>query len=241
MSTGTNASQLRMTRVRVRRILPALALALITLGVASPSIATEIVGAPRPNVERQDHTATRFGKGRVLLVGGRNASGPVAVAEIYDPVARTFTVAATSLEPRADHAAVLLNDGRVLVMGGRGRDQAALNSTEFFDPDTKTFSSGPSLNHARFGHTATVLADGRVVVVGGDTAGCAEIFEPANGQFHELERCLTTPRRLHATIVLLQNGDLLIAGGIGLDGASLASAEILDLETLVFSPIATSM
>jgi len=122
-----------MIRVRVRGIFPALALAALSLGIASPSFAVEIVGAPRPNVEREGHTATRFGKGRVLLVGGRNASGPVAVAEIYDPVARTFTVAGNSLEPRSDHAAVVLSDGRVLIMGGRGRDQAALSSTEFFD------------------------------------------------------------------------------------------------------------
>ncbi|MEO8347435.1 MAG: kelch repeat-containing protein, partial [Acidobacteriota bacterium] len=206
---------------------------LATILFASVAPAAEIVGSARLNVERESHTATLLRKGTVLLVGGRNAGGPLAVAEIYDPSTRAFSVAGTSLEPRADHAAVRLADGRVLVIGGRGREQA-LTSTELYDPKTNTFAAGPSLTHARFGHTATLLADGRVVVIGGDATGCAEIYEPASGQFRELEQCLSVPRRLHAAIVL-RDGDVLVAGGVGADGASLASAEILDLETLSFS------
>ena len=125
----------------------------------------------------------------MLVVGGRGFSGPIAVAEIYDPTTRTFSVTGTSLEARADHAAVRLDDGRVLVIGGRGRDQA-LASTEIYDSKTNTFEAGPSLTHSRYGHTATLLADGRVVVIGGDATGCAEIYEPSTGAFKELEQCL---------------------------------------------------
>ncbi|MDQ5857382.1 MAG: immunoglobulin domain-containing protein, partial [Acidobacteriota bacterium] len=205
---------------------------LATILFASVAPAAEIVGSARLNVERESHTATLLGKGTVLLVGGRNAGGPLAVAEIYDPSTRTFSVAGSSLEARADHAAVRLADGRVLVIGGR-RD-VALASTEIFDPKTNTFEAGPSLTHSRFGHTATLLPDGRVVVIGGDATGCAEIYEPSTGTFKELEQCLAVPRRLH-TAVVLRDGNVLVAGGVGADGTPLASAEILDLQTLSFS------
>ncbi len=217
----------RTTRVSV------LLLSLAALLFASVAPAAEIVGSARLIAEREGHTATLLGKGSVLVVGGRSSSGPIAVAEIYDPTTRTFSVAGTSLQARADHAAVRLADGRVLILGGRGRDQA-LASTEIYDSKTNTFSAGPSLTHARFGHTATLLADGRVVVIGGDATGCAEIYEPSTGLFKDLEQCLAVPRRLHAAAVL-RDGNILVAGGIDANGAPLASAEILNLETLSFS------
>ena len=87
MTTGTNASQLRMARGRVRRIFSAVTLALLTLGVAASSSAAEIVGASRPNVEREGHAATRLRKGAVLLVDGRNASGVTEDVDTADSTA----------------------------------------------------------------------------------------------------------------------------------------------------------
>ena len=227
----TDIESIDSSHGRTARI--SLLLAAVAIIVASGANGAEVVGSARLNVERASHTATLLGKGTVLLVGGRNAAGPTSVAEIYDPLTRTFSVAGSSLEPRAGHAAVRLADGRVLVIGGRGAGEA-LASTELFDPKTRTFSAGPFLWHARSGHTATLLADGRVVVVGGDAAGSAEIYEPATGLFHAIEDCLSLPRSRHAA-VLLRDGNVLVAGGVGADGAPLASAEILNVESLSFS------
>ena len=70
---------------------------------------------------RQDsHTLTLLPDGRVLVVGGfaGNWQNPVAEAEQWDPVADSFSAAATLAEARGAHTATLLQDGTVLVAGG---------------------------------------------------------------------------------------------------------------------------
>ena len=64
------------------------------------------------------HTATLLGAGRVLVVGGRGAAGPLASAEIYDTAVGTFAAARSLGVPRVGHVAVPLCDGTVLVIGG---------------------------------------------------------------------------------------------------------------------------
>jgi len=189
-------------------------------------------------IERAGHTATRLPSGKILVVGGENANGPVRDSEIFDPAARTFTPATGLLTARADHTATRLPDGRLFVIGGRASGQS-LNSSEIYDPETGVFSSGPGLNRARAGHTATLLPDGRVVVVGGDADGSIEVFDPQAGTFSLLEARLAVPRRSHAA-ALLQNGEILIAGGNASNGAVLDSAELLD-PTLAFTSITPSM
>src|SRR5207244_9889673 len=46
---------------------------------------------------RWDHTATVLADGRILLTGGRNNTGILASAEIFDPVTETFTALAATL------------------------------------------------------------------------------------------------------------------------------------------------
>ncbi len=58
-------------------------------GGGSPGVA-----AANLNFERQGHTATRLGDGKILIAGGENTRGPVKESEIYDPVTRRFATAA---------------------------------------------------------------------------------------------------------------------------------------------------
>ena len=75
---------------------------------------------------RGGHTATLLPDGRVLVAGGSPDSvlaggGPLltlASAELYDPIRRSWTAAASMDESRFGFAAVLLEDGTVLVAGG---------------------------------------------------------------------------------------------------------------------------
>jgi Kelch motif/Galactose oxidase, central domain len=91
-------------------------------------------------------TATLLPDGRVLVAGGCPngrvySSNPqkLASAEVYDPMAGTFSPTGPMTDGRTFHRAVLLADGRVLVTGGYG-DVAPLATAEIYDPATGTFS-----------------------------------------------------------------------------------------------------
>jgi hypothetical protein len=72
------------------------------------------------------HSAAVLADGRVLLAGGVDTVGtlgladPVTRVEIYDPAARSWSVAAPLPAARGSAIAVSLADGRVLLVGGSG-------------------------------------------------------------------------------------------------------------------------
>src|SRR5207302_11251968 len=111
------------------------------------------------------------GDGRVLVTGGSFSYSPAPLessAEIYDPIAGTWSVTGTMHYARSGHTANLLSDGRVLVTGGADEVQGGESkTTEFWDPVTGAWTLGPSMIDGRVDHTATVLQDGKRVLVAG--------------------------------------------------------------------------
>jgi hypothetical protein len=178
-------------------------------------------------------TATRLNDGTVLVVGGVDETRtPVSSAEIFDPNTETFTATGSLSTPRSLQTATLLNTGKVLLAGGNSVE-GIVNSTELFDPTTKTFSSTGSMKTARATHTATRLANGQVLITGGFNLdvtnpdlsfSSAEIFDPTGGTF-SLTADMTAVRSKH-TATLLNNGQVLIAGGDNAFVRALASAEL---------------
>jgi hypothetical protein len=69
---------------------------------------------------RAFHTATVLKDGTVLVIGGEDGTAALASAEVYDPVAGTFSPTGSMAAARQAHTATLLPDGRVLVTGGNG-------------------------------------------------------------------------------------------------------------------------
>ena len=141
------------------------------------------------------HTATLLANGpaatngKVLITGGASISGDLSTAELFDPVAGTFTATGAMSEVRSEHTATLLANGKVLVACG-----TADNVAELFDPATGIFASttGGMITPGRWGCTATLLNDGTVLITGGrdDENVCsggpintAERFNPATGTF----------------------------------------------------------
>src|SRR5262249_1410870 len=145
---------------------------------------------------RAGHTATVLSDGRVLLIGGWDGHGAVAVAELYDPSPGAWERTRDLHEGRYEHTASLLPDGRVLATGGIGAGLLGLSSAELYDPTTGSWSSAPDMAAQRGSHTASLLPDGRVLVAGGFelnnpngdggiyvSLDSAEIFDPAGGKW----------------------------------------------------------
>jgi len=118
---------------------------------------------------RAVQSATVLPDGRVLIVGGIGARGAVATAEIWDPVAQSFSAAGDLHEPRIGHAAAALPDGRVLIVGGDLDSGRPTHTAEIWEPATGTFRDlGPMPRVRGSGVRAVTLPDGHVAIFGAE-------------------------------------------------------------------------
>jgi hypothetical protein len=181
--------------------------------------------------------------GKVLLVGGRGASGNdagaevvLASAELFEAAgnggAGAFTPTGSLQRGRYGATAVLLADGRALVVGGASFSGPELTA-ELYDPaagDGGAFTATLSLGWGRGSATATRLADDRVLIAGGAMdAGTAELYVPASdgGVGTIIPTATLDIPRSSAVAALLPSGKVLIAGGISRYNWE-ASAELFD-------------
>ncbi len=170
------------------------------------------------NALRFGHTATLLPNGKVLLAGGLTAyfyyqgQDPFnSSAELYDPVAGTFTATGSMNHERVFHTATLLPTGKVLIAGGDNLT-GALSSAELYDPSTGVFTVIGNMATARTMHDATLLNDGTVLVDGGCGWNCpisAELYNPQSGQFSATGNMLYPPAT-QSTATLLSNGQVLV-------------------------------
>ena len=196
--------------------------------------------------ERVWHTATLLQDGSVLVSGGANNTELPTTAELYNPSTKVFAQTIGSpTTPRTSAKATLLASGKVLIAGGKGAS-GELATADLYDPTSGTFTAtSTSMSTTRAYHTATLLSDGTVLITGGlnlagDSSGTpaasAEIYDPTTDSF-ALTGPMTTGRFFH-TATLLENGTVLITGGLN-EGGPLASAEIYDPTTMTFTATGT--
>jgi len=167
---------------------------------------------------RSAHTSTVLDSGKILLVGG----GLDQAAELFDPSNLTFTrTSGNTMSWRWSHTAVLLENGLVLICGGgsaRG---------EFYLPDSDSFAHvSNGLAFDRYFHTASVMPNGGFLFLGGTFFGDQTIFlssmdrfsfsQSPTGSFFHVVYALAEPRTNH-TATVLQDGSILIAGGMNVD------------------------
>ena len=185
-------------------------------------------------LSRGGHTASLLDEGTVLVAGGAlGGIGGIGVGrqgflrstmEVYDALEDSWARSGK------------LDAGRVLVAGGFRQDRGppTTDSVEVYDPSRGTWSSTGSLAEKRLFHTLTLLQDGRVLAVGGMPSfgsgatgvEVAEVYDPSDGTWTEAGS-LQEVRRWH-TATLLEDGTVLIAGGMIGELESLQSAEIYD-------------
>lgn len=133
---------------------------------------TPVSGMARP---RSGHSAVLLGDGRVIVVGGSSLGdgdilGPETTAEIYDPVADTWTIVAGDLRPRRGHEVVVLVDGRVVVVGGEDLVGLTIAAVEVYDPAADKWKVAASLPDGRSLLAAVALPDGGLLIAGGGTS-----------------------------------------------------------------------
>lgn len=191
---------------------------------------------------RSGHSATLLSSGMVLVVGGTNVAPPsgqtlpvLASAELYNPVAGTWSPTGSMSTARSGHTATLLKNGFVLVEGGSGT-----TSAELYDPVAGTWSPTGSTLNAHYGETATLLANGNVLVAGwydiplANQIYTSELYDPVAGTWSATGG-MSTPRFFH-TATLLSNGKVLVVGGSNAAFVLTASAELYDPNAATWSP-----
>jgi streptogramin lyase len=199
---------------------------------------------------RGQHTATLLKDGRVLLAGGILPGSDISLttAEIYDPVANSFSATGALINPLGAHAAALLPSGKVLVAGGACCGDTpsieASHFSEIWDPATGAWAFTGDQFTFLAQETATLLLDGTVLVAGGtysDGTGtrtnpaavaASELYYPGDDAAFAVGDMATG--RLFHTATRLFNGKVLIAGG-STNAVSLASAELYDPATHQFT------
>lgn len=168
---------------------------------------------------RGDAAATALRDGRVLVVGGSGPRDGLSTSEIFDPTTGRFVKGGNLNQARSGAILTRLKDGRVLVTGGTIKGVVTA-SVEIFDPVTNAFSPTGQMLEARYKHAAQLLSDGRVLIVGGadetDYRGkkrSLEIYDPAKSRFVSAGMLKTARFKIRDSVVLLENGNVLIAGG----------------------------
>ncbi len=217
----------------------------ISAEIYNPSAGT-FSGAGNMTVPRDGQTMTLLGDGTVLIAGGETCTSATSCtalssAEIYDPVAETFSPTQNGMSAaRYGASAIALGSGLVLIVGGF--DGANLPAAaELYDPTQPGFTlNGPNLNTPRYNATATLVNSGKVLVSGGSTCGApgcptnaAEIYDPVANAFSTVTNGMNVPRFNH-TASLLTNGKVLVAGGYSACSSSCTS----EASTETFDPVA---
>ncbi|MBK8688061.1 MAG: hypothetical protein IPN24_06355 [Betaproteobacteria bacterium] len=157
---------------------------------------------------REQHSATLLASGKVLVVGGGTYTGGAALAgaEVYDPQTNTWSPTAPLPVATGSGSAATLADGRVLALEAMPRDA------------TNAWTAGPPLLLPRSRATATALTGCAVLAGGGfvpfptGSVGNVEAFETRADAWTAVG--VLPEGRSGGSMIRLQGGDVLIAGGL---------------------------
>lgn len=190
---------------------------------------------------RVDHTVTPLPSGQLLITGGRDSTGALASADMYDRGNKQWGGAGWMLSPRTQHTATLLPSGRVLVTGGSD-GFAPVSDAELYDAASFQWMPAGRMSVERARHTATLLPSGKVLVTGGASYygvhDTVELYDPRSGLWTAASP-MASPRASHSA-TLLPNGKVLVAGGTN-GTAPLNTAQLYDPATDTWGAVLTML
>ena len=202
------------------------------------------------NQGRQQHSAVLLRNGNVLVSGGNIGRTPcadvcvttIAGSETYDPSTGQWTTVGEMTIPRSFFTTTLLPNGRVLATGGRVHtgpdyfDYKAIAFADLYAPATGKWKPTGTMTISREDHSTVLLNNGQVLAIGGTTVdfngvtvASTELYDSTTGSWTATGSMLQGWERFTAT--LLQNGQLLVAGGDYYDGVNagfLTECELYD-------------
>ena len=199
---------------------------------------------------RQQHSAVLLSDGRVLVTGGNIDRAPCAdvcvntitESELYDPSTGQWKVVGEMTIARSFFTTDLLPTGKAIAVGGRVHtgpdyfDYHAIAWADLYDPATRKWSATGTMSISCEDHSTSLLSNGQVLMMGGTTVdfngitvASAELYDSTTGVWTITGSMLQGRERFTAT--LLQNGQVLVAGGDyydGINGGFLTECELYD-------------
>ncbi len=219
------------------RLTIAALVAAITLGAALGAwLASRPTSTTVAAPEGRLLSLTPLPDGRALWLGLDAEGAPMA--SLLDPEHLTWAPRKPPPALNPGHSATALDANRILIVGGQGRGHRAMILHLSLDR-TIEVATAPS---ARAYHTATRLWNGDILLAGGldpeaddmEASETLEIYDPAKNTWYPAGR-MSSPRHLH-TATLLNDGRVLIAGGVSPGCCILATADLYDPATGALSP-----
>jgi hypothetical protein len=201
-----------------------------TAELYNPTSGQFTVAAHLMTIARENHTATLLSDGRVLIVGGKQA-------DTYDPSTQIFTKTPNAPTNRTSHAASPLPAGTVLITGGYVGRQP-VGDAWVFNPATNKFTLlAATMLIPRANHAMTLMLNGQVLVTGGFSGTSphdqVDIFDPVQQTFTAGHKMLF--HRSNHNQLLLPDGRVLVVGGTTLESGFLATNEVYDPNTTIWS------
>src|SRR6185295_12117595 len=144
---------------------------------------------------------------------------PIASAEIYDPVANTWTSTGSMAFTRVQHISFYIPSiNKVLVAGGftNSAGNVPTATCELYDVTAGTFSSTGSMSIPRRIYSGQLLSTGKVLAICGFSTGnvqqsSCELYDPSTGTWSMTGS--TSSIRADFVSVTLPNNKVIIAGG----------------------------
>ncbi|MGZ3455585.1 MAG: Kelch repeat-containing protein, partial [Polyangiales bacterium] len=173
---------------------------------------------------RAYHPAALLPDGRVLVSGGvssitDSAAAAYSSAEIYDPVANTWSATGSMSVGRTKHTLTVVSGAVYAIGGDPSASSPSHSSAEKWSPSTGVWTSVAAMPAGRASH-ATAVVGGRLLVYGGARdAGTATpsfpvqtyLFDPAAGSWASAGN-LVTDRGGFATVTLGDGRPMLVGG-----------------------------
>ncbi len=163
-----------------------------------------------------------FVESRGAVLGGIGANNTnLLSSEIYNPTTGTFSSGGTFADTRQAWFASPLPNGTILIVGGSTNNgSACLDTAKIYNPASGSFTSTTgNMTTARCSPAVARLFSGKVLITGKDASPTlrqtmtAELYDPVAKTFSATGTLLNTGSMAGATITLMANGKVLVAGG----------------------------